>query len=164
MRRHVMWILVIAVFSAATLASDRAHAQKDRWGNWWKVKTKEAEFAQLYRQWLWPTNDLEKKIALAERALKLEPALKGWPLHAPREHVTGELWYSVGVSYHNRRHGVRADNLEKAIAAYEASLTVRSREASPQDWADTQYNLGVAYDDRISRFACGQPGEGDCGL
>src|SRR5262249_37165343 len=41
------------------------------------------------------------------------------------------------------------DNLEKAIAAYEASLGVYTREALPQDWAATQNNLGGAYRDRI---------------
>jgi CHAT domain/Tetratricopeptide repeat len=39
--------------------------------------------------------------------------------------------------------------VEKAIAAYEAALTVRTREALPQDWAATQTNLGNAFTDRI---------------
>ena len=43
----------------------------------------------------------------------------------------------------------RADNLEKAIAAYEAALTVWTREALPREWASTQNNLGFAYASRI---------------
>jgi CHAT domain-containing protein len=49
----------------------------------------------------------------------------------------------------NRISGDPADNLERAIAAYEAALTVRTREAVPLYWADTQTNLGAAYSKRI---------------
>jgi hypothetical protein len=48
-----------------------------------------------------------------------------------------------------RIRGERADNLERAIAAYETVLTVLTREAFPQDWALTQCNLGNAYSDLI---------------
>ncbi|MEH2317760.1 CHAT domain-containing protein, partial [Nostoc sp.] len=43
----------------------------------------------------------------------------------------------------------RADNIEKAIAASTAALTVRTREALPQSWAATQNNLAAAYYSRI---------------
>ena len=49
----------------------------------------------------------------------------------------------------DRIRGDRADNLEKAIAAYEAALTVRTREALPREWAQTQNNLALAYWNRI---------------
>ena len=39
--------------------------------------------------------------------------------------------------------------MEAAIKAYEDALTVRTREAFPQDWAKTQNNLANAYSDRI---------------
>jgi tetratricopeptide (TPR) repeat protein len=42
-----------------------------------------------------------------------------------------------------RRH------IERAIKAYEAALTVRTRDAFPQEWAQTQNNLGAAYRKRI---------------
>ena len=42
-----------------------------------------------------------------------------------------------------RIRGDHADNLEKAIAAYEAALTVRTREALPHEWAETQNNLAA---------------------
>ncbi|MDZ8261266.1 CHAT domain-containing protein, partial [Nostoc sp. ChiQUE01b] len=48
-----------------------------------------------------------------------------------------------------RIKGDRADNIEKAIAAFTAALTVRTPEALPIDWATTQNNLGLAYTDRI---------------
>ncbi|MEH1765044.1 MAG: hypothetical protein ACYTXE_07645 [Nostoc sp.] len=43
--------------------------------------------------------------------------------------------------YRDRIKGDRADNIENAIAAYNAALTVRTREALPQNWAATQNNL-----------------------
>ena len=48
-----------------------------------------------------------------------------------------------------RIQGGRAENLEAAIKAFKAALTVRTREAFPLDWAVTQHNLGVAYRDRV---------------
>jgi CHAT domain-containing protein len=56
---------------------------------------------------------------------------------------------NLGAAYRNRIRGDRAENLEKAIAAYQAALKVYTREAFPQDWAMTQNNLGAAYSDRI---------------
>ncbi|MCT7978192.1 CHAT domain-containing protein [Laspinema olomoucense] len=45
--------------------------------------------------------------------------------------------------------GSRANNLEIAIAAYQAALEVCIRSAFPEDWAMTQNNLAIAYNDRI---------------
>jgi tetratricopeptide (TPR) repeat protein len=44
---------------------------------------------------------------------------------------------------------LRADNLERAIAFYQAALTVRTFEDFPEKWATTQNNLGLAYSNRI---------------
>ncbi|MEH2354629.1 CHAT domain-containing protein, partial [Nostoc sp.] len=56
---------------------------------------------------------------------------------------------NLGLAYYSRIKGDRADNIEQAIAAYTAALTVRTREALPIDWAATQNNLGLAYYSRI---------------
>jgi len=56
---------------------------------------------------------------------------------------------NLGLAYWNRIRGDRADNVEKAIVAYEAALAVRTREALPQQWAATQNNLAIAYADSI---------------
>jgi CHAT domain-containing protein len=45
--------------------------------------------------------------------------------------------------------GDKASNMEIEIAGYEIVLTVLTRDAFPQNWATTQYNLGNAYSDRI---------------
>jgi hypothetical protein len=50
----------------------------------------------------------------------------------------------LGVAYLNRLRGERADNLDKAIAAYEAALTVHTREAMPRDHLRTCRWLGQA--------------------
>jgi CHAT domain-containing protein len=56
---------------------------------------------------------------------------------------------NLGNAYCDRILGDKAQNLEKAIASYEAALQVRKRDALPQDWAMTQNNLGLAYLYRI---------------
>jgi hypothetical protein len=48
----------------------------------------------------------------------------------------------------NRIRGERADNLEQAIALFEAALTVRTREAFPASRAMTLQNLAIAYSER----------------
>jgi len=56
---------------------------------------------------------------------------------------------NLGTAYRDRIRGDRAENIEKAIAAYTNALEVRTRDALPYDWAMTQNNLGTAYRDRI---------------
>ncbi len=45
--------------------------------------------------------------------------------------------------------GSKASNIEIAIACYEIVLRVYTRDTFPQDWAQTQNNLGGAYHNRI---------------
>ena len=45
--------------------------------------------------------------------------------------------------------GNKAANIEISLAGYEIVLTVLSRHSYPEIWAETQNNLGNAYDDRI---------------
>jgi len=56
---------------------------------------------------------------------------------------------SLANAFANRIRGERADNLEKAIAAYEAALMVFTREALPREWATTQNSLANAFVNRI---------------
>ena len=91
-----------------------------------------AEFSRLLEQWQ-KTDDPEVEIAAVESALRIEPQLGSWPLQGSREKVKGNLLSGLGDSYQKRRQGSRADNLEAAIKAFEKALTVRTREAFPQD-------------------------------
>ena len=56
---------------------------------------------------------------------------------------------NLAIAYRNRIRGEKADNLERAITAYEKALKVLTFDAFPQDWAATQNNLAAAYSDRI---------------
>ncbi|MEG4328438.1 CHAT domain-containing protein, partial [Microcoleus sp. herbarium5] len=51
--------------------------------------------------------------------------------------------------YSDRIRGEKAENIELAIAFYTAALEVYTRDAFPQQWAQTQNNLGLAYLYRI---------------
>jgi CHAT domain-containing protein len=106
-----------------------------------------AEFFRLIGR-LQNTQDPEERIATLEAALKLEPQIKAWPIKISRQLFKGTLQNDLGMTYQERSKGNRSDNLEKAIAAYEASLKVKTRGDLPLDWAQTQYNLAVAYTNR----------------
>jgi CHAT domain-containing protein len=56
---------------------------------------------------------------------------------------------NLGIAYSNLPIDDRADNLERAIAAFQAALKVRTRAESPVDWAALQNHLGNAYVQRI---------------
>ena len=107
-----------------------------------------AELVRLYDRWK-ETQDAEDKIKLGEQVLTLEPVLKDWPLLAAREHIKGELWFELGYAYVNRIAGDRADNLEKAITAYEMALPSFILNAMVGEWATTQNNLANAFWNRI---------------
>ena len=57
-----------------------------------------------------------------------------------------ELWaqlqQNLGVAYAGRLNGTRADNRRKAIAAFEAALTVFTRDGYPYDHLRTARLLG----------------------
>ncbi len=54
---------------------------------------------------------------------------------------------AIGVEFCKTTVGNRAYSVRNAIDYFLAALTVRTKEAFPQDWAGTQNNLGAAYAD-----------------
>jgi len=56
---------------------------------------------------------------------------------------------NLAAALSDRIQGEQADNIEMAIAAFSATLEVRTRSDFPVDWATTQNNLGNAYSVRI---------------
>jgi CHAT domain-containing protein len=96
--------------------------------------------------------DPEEQIAALNAALRLESGFGQWPLRTSRAEIKGTILGCLGNSYHSREQGKRADNLEEAIKAYEAALTLLTRQALPQQWATAQHNLGNAYNDRIRGY------------
>jgi len=55
----------------------------------------------------------------------------------------------LGNLYQQYPQGDRASNLEEAIAFYTAAFSVYTRDAFPENWAQTQNNLAIAYTYRI---------------
>jgi hypothetical protein len=80
----------------------------------------------------------QRAIQVAEETLHLVPA--GSTHWASVQNNLGNAWWNLPT-------GDKAENLTKAIAAYEKVLTVRTKEAYPAEWATTQNNLGVAWSD-----------------
>ncbi|MEO0375793.1 MAG: CHAT domain-containing protein, partial [Cyanobacteria bacterium P01_A01_bin.17] len=57
--------------------------------------------------------------------------------------------HELGNSWLQNPEGIRAHNIEEAIAAYKKTLEVRTRETTPAEWAASMKCLGAAYCDRI---------------
>ena len=107
-----------------------------------------AEFKQL---WLHQqrSNDPEEQITLIKQALKVEPDIRYWVLHLPRDEARAQLWWRLGVAYDQRKGGDKAENFEHAIAAYAQALQYYTREKAAADWASLQTNVGLSYLHRI---------------
>ena len=88
----------------------------------------------------WQEN-LELSIAAYERALRELDSTR-----LPR--LWAETQNNIGYLYWQRAGSERMANIESAIAAYTAALTVCDQE-SPEEWATLQNNLANAYSDRI---------------
>jgi tetratricopeptide (TPR) repeat protein len=54
---------------------------------------------------------------------------------------------NLGTAYSYRIRGDKADNLENAIAVYNAALEVYTRTDFPVENAGTLFNLGILYQD-----------------
>ncbi len=86
-------------------------------------------------------SDLEEARRLYE---KIEQHQRG--LHCSLDR--GQMCHNLGMIYHERSKGVRANNIERAIRFYNEALEYRTRASAPYDWATTQSNMGNAYSDR----------------
>jgi tetratricopeptide (TPR) repeat protein len=78
----------------------------------------------------------QRAIDIAEGTLDRLP--QGSPEWAATQNNLGNAWRNLPT-------GDRTANLRRAIEAYEAALTVFTREAAPAAWATTQTNLGNAW-------------------
>ncbi len=107
-----------------------------------------ADFSTLFTRWQ-QTQDVEQRISLGEALLAKATTLSPWPLAADRAQAVAELRFGIASAYVNRPTGVRADNVETAIANFEAALPAWTFETDPQNWATLRNNLGIAYWARI---------------
>jgi CHAT domain-containing protein len=95
------------------------------------------------------TGDTEEKIRALKGAIDLEPRVPDAAIKLPREQMRGMLLFALGLTYQTERTvGERSDNIEEAIAAYEASLELLTQKTDTRTWAEAQKRLGEAYRDR----------------
>jgi len=131
---------VLAAFIVGVIAQSESSAADQQQSS--------REFARLYKTWQRISNP-DQRIARLDELIKLERGLTKWPLDVPRSTARSELLVALGDAFQQRPQDDLAENLEKAIAAYQAALALRTSERGSKDLADIQYKLGRAYVDRI---------------
>ena len=67
----------------------------------------------------------------------------------PTPSCGAQLQNNLAIVYWSRIQGDRAQNVEEAIARFEAALTVITREKEPDRWAAAQNNLANAFGKRL---------------
>jgi CHAT domain-containing protein len=91
---------------------------------------------------------------LGNRANDIEIAITGYQIVLNNREPGSEKWAgtqnNLAIAYSERINGSRAENLEVAIAFYDAALTVYTLKNFPEDWAMIQNNLANAYRNRIN--------------
>jgi len=80
--------------------------------------------------------NLRRAIRIAEESLRFTP---------PNSTVWAMMEHNLGIVWCNLPTGDKSANVNKAIVAYQAALTVYTKEAHPVDWATTQNNLASAW-------------------
>jgi len=90
---------------------------------------------------------------LGDRANNIEIAIASCQIVLSHGQLGSEDWAltqnNLGLAYWERIRGEKAENIESAIAFYNAALSVFTHEAFPEYWAGAQNNLALAYSDRI---------------
>jgi CHAT domain-containing protein/tetratricopeptide (TPR) repeat protein len=94
------------------------------------------------------SQDVEEKIALGEQLVAQENQTT-WPADVDAVETKADVRFGLGSAFLARAKGVRAENLEKAIAHLDAALALWPRQAAPENWAVAHNNLGMAYWARI---------------
>ena len=93
--------------------------------------------------------NLEKAIDLYQKALMVRK-FNILPIKwAETQNNIATAYSNLGIINSDRIQRDRSQNLERAINAFQKSLSVYTFEALPYEWAMTQNNLAVAYSDRI---------------
>ncbi len=89
-----------------------------------------------------PPAAMPQRIRRCEQALRSVPRERDPRLWATLQFYLGDCWCQ------NQRED-RAANVERAIAAYQRSLEVRTRQELPHEWADSMKRLGMSYVTRL---------------
>ena len=90
------------------------------------------EVANLLERWQ-QAKTVEERISVGEQLIALESRAGVWPKGADRPAAKADVHFFLGSVYVERAEGVRAENLEKAIAHLESAMTLWTRETEPQN-------------------------------
>ncbi len=103
-----------------------------------------SELAAIVKELSQPTpiSEMPQRVQLCRQALSLVEQEQNFLLWAA-------LQFELGNSLAQNPLGERAENREKAIAAYQQTLKVINRTVMPLDWAATMNNLAIVYSERI---------------
>src|SRR5262245_26240131 len=138
MRCIVAGILFVVALSGGLPAT--LSAQQDEVAQQQKALEVEQLWGRLQKK-----IDPAERIGLDEQAVKLWGEPVQWTLSIAREEARARLWWYSGDGYAETTVGDKAENVERAIAAYNRALSYFGRERSAQEWASLQYKLGLAY-------------------
>ena len=107
----------------------------------WEQVVNESNVPKRWEQIISESN-AAKRLELISAMLKLVDKEK-------QPYLCGILHVFAGNTLGTSSGFNRAENLEQAIEHHQQALTIFTRKAFPEDWAMTQYNLAVTYNDRI---------------
>ncbi|MGJ5199632.1 CHAT domain-containing protein [Bradyrhizobium sp. HKCCYLRH1030] len=96
------------------------------------------------------TRDNDEQIRLLEEVIARVVAMKEWPRAMPREVWLGLIRHSLGKHYMVRTTGEPADNVDHAIALFEAVQDVLDIKRDPRTWVENHVQLGQAYIRRLN--------------
>ncbi|MEQ9238510.1 CHAT domain-containing tetratricopeptide repeat protein [Coleofasciculus sp. E2-BRE-01] len=118
-----------------------------------KLKAIETKTAQKIGDTIFDISESIFILPLGERATNLEISIACYEglLNIFTSHTSQGAYTqnSLGIAYLERIRGQEAENVEKAIVAFNAALEAYPRETFPEKWAMITMNLGKAYSDRI---------------
>jgi predicted ATPase/class 3 adenylate cyclase/predicted enzyme related to lactoylglutathione lyase len=97
-------------------------------------------YAQAFATYLRLTAKVSEGLERARQGLKSAEALNDSALIASCQN-------NLGIAYRNLPTGDRGENLQRAIACYEAALGAYTEREFPMQWASIQNNLGITYED-----------------
>ncbi|MDY6782850.1 MAG: tetratricopeptide repeat protein [Cyanobacteriota bacterium] len=118
-----------------------------------QIIAEQAEAAKLMVALLENISIRISKFPLGNIANNKDIAIVGYQVVLQHREAHTELWgrtqNHLGIAYSERLRGERADNIERAISAYEQALSVYKPDNVSIDWAAIQHNLGTAYKNRV---------------
>jgi len=138
-RRTLARVLLLALLATSSPCAPPVFAQQG-------TLAQAEEFGRLLERLRVKSLEPKERIMLATRALAIERELR--PL-MDWEEQRGLLWWDLGRAHADLQEGVRKENIERAISAYQEALTIFTRDRSANDWADLKNDLARAYADRI---------------